>query len=163
MSLFRYGVKFISAITLILLTGCSRQHVDTLAICKEDTESTYVFDCDLNYYIMGVSSDSVIPIRNVGLPDKPAISVIPIEGNYTLIRLTEGKYSGDLSDVCGYIHRLMSEGYTAELVERTDNYYECKLFGTDMAVRLIYTSDDTIRVYAKKYDETYCSPPYING
>lgn len=163
MNPFRYGVRFISILVLLLLTGCGQEHTETLAICKEDTDLIYVFDCDLNYYVMDVSGNNLTPIRNVGLPDKPAISVIPIESKYTFIRLTEGKYSGDLSDVCGYVYRLMSEGYKVELVERTDNYYECKLFGADMAVRLIYTSDNTVRLYAKKSDETYCNPPYING
>lgn len=163
-NLFRYGVRCISLLlVLATLTGCGRRHTETLAVCKEDSDSVYVFDSDLNYYIMDVSGNSITPIRNVGLPDKPAISVVPRDCKYTFIRLTEGKYSGDLDDVSGYLYRLNSDGYTAELVERTDNYYECRLFGAEMSVRLIYTSDNIVRLYAKKYDETYCNPPYING
>lgn len=157
--LYRSGLAFL--LSLVVLTGCSRTETRTLVVCKETADELYVYDNDLNTYIMKEST--AIPIRSAGLIIKPALSIIDTDSDYTLVKISEGKYESTVSDVSAYVSYLKKLSYEFVLVERSADYLECYLNNAEMSVRIIFTSDNIAHIYGKSSDGKYCDPPYLNG
>lgn len=147
-----------------MLTGCSGKYTATLVMCQADEFDTYVYDQNGYYYIYDKETDSITNVPNAGLPSEPMISLLPRHEQWNFIKTTEGRYSGRLEDVESYITAITLTGdYTLVYAKVTNSYLDCYLESEDINVRLIYTSDNIVRIYAKKSDGTYYDPPYING
>lgn len=72
-------------------------------------------------------------------------------------------YSGTYDDFCGYVNRLLEEGYTLASLDATDSLYDATYENSNGRVRVIYQNKNEIKILFSDFSKNIFSPPYISG
>lgn len=71
-------------------------------------------------------------------------------------------YSGTYDDFCGYVNRLIEEGYELTTLDATDSLYDATYANENGRVRVIYQNKEEIKILFSNSEKNIFSPPYIS-
>ncbi len=136
-----------------LLSGCCVREASRIyTICKQTETTTYVYDAEQNFYTY--ADGKVTPCYQAGLRAKPCL-VLRFDGNtdYTLTPEIPSVYSGTQEDALHYVTSLLLEYDGVYSLVSVDNAsFEILVNTEEFCTRLLYTSDDKVRIYTNAQD-----------
>lgn len=157
--------KIILLLTLLatLLTGCAVESNRIYTVCKRIGDITYCYDDEVNFYRRN-NTGEFYSVPAVGLVAKPAMIVHVSDGDYSFVESLPNCYTGTLQSVEHYIFYLIEKDnvqFTTDEVSYSNVNFH--LSCAEYSLKIFYTSDGVVRVYAVNSGGLPIDPPYIIG
>lgn len=154
-------VFLLLTLLLSLLSGCTYEADRIYTVCKYTETETYCYKDSDNFYKV-LDDGALVKVSGVGLKAKPALHLIPDDGEYVFEEQLPGLYKGTLESVNAYAHKLLNDGSTYEIVSADANILEIVVSCNEYSVRIIYNIRGDVRIYAIDDSSNSINPPYIN-
>ena len=142
-----------------LLTGCTTESNRIYTVCKVNGDGVYCYNSE-GFYV--VSGNSLIGTSSVGLKPYPVLHVTPTSGEFVFEKNLPGCYRGTLQSVNSYLYKLISNGYTYNVVYSDPNSIEVYAECSEYKLRLLFNIKGTVRIYCLDNSGNSIVPPYIN-
>ncbi len=144
----------------VFLSGCAIESDRIYTVCKIDNGTVYVYDGSGKFYTV-LQDGTLQPNINPNLITKPALMLLPKEGDFEFEYVLPGLYKGTLTSVNHYVHKVCTDLSAIDTVYADPNNLEIFVPAGDISIRIlfnirgdvrIYSSDNTIPVYLNKKD-----------
>lgn len=150
------------AATLFFLQGCGTQEASRIyTVCKSTEKVTYVYNGSGEFFMY--SDGKVTPCYEPSLQARPRL--VLIFDDVTEFKLTPeipSVYVGGKSDAVHYITKLLLEDNGMYRMLNIDwKSFEALVTSDNYEVRILYTDDDKVRVYATDKYGNAVTPPYL--
>lgn len=147
---------------VLLLSGCSTQEASRIyTVCKTTEKYVYVYNMTDGFFL--VSNGSLRPIAGDGLQKKPQL-VLRFDGStdFVLEREMPSVYSGTKDDALHYVaHLCLTDDAKYTLTSVDWKSFEMLVTSTEYDIRVRYTNDDRVRIYALDSEGEAIVPPYL--
>lgn len=155
-------VTLITIVLSMLLTGCTVTSDRIYAVCRVDGDNVFVFNGEGEFY--KYSNKQLVKYLGADLQAKPKLTVyLPEEPNYNLELEVPTVYRGTKEDALGYIAKVMLEKDAEVLCPKVDwKSFEAFLRYDEANIRVVYTTDNKVRVYAQSVSGNAITPPYLD-
>ncbi|MCM1215074.1 MAG: hypothetical protein NC548_11205 [Lachnospiraceae bacterium] len=154
-------LSLIFIICTLCITGCTVDANRIYTVCKSTESTSYVYNADGEFFML--TNGRLIPCSSNGLQTKPKLILIFDDStDYNLVEEIPSVYSGTKDDCLHYVTRVLTElGGKYAIINVDWKSFEMLISTDDYDIRIIYTSDDKVRIYAQCDDEGV-APPFLN-
>ena len=121
----------------------------------------YVYNANGEFYLHDKVEDTFTPAYPVGLQAKPAIFLNINEGDYNLVEDWPNKFTASKSDLEHYLYELVMHNYTTNVLYADWKSIVIEAYNEEHTLRIYYTTDKSLRIYASDYDTNPEALPYI--
>lgn len=158
----RFLLAMASISLIFLLYGCGTVEASRIyTVCKVTESSTFVYDANGNFYTY--ADGKVTPVYSSELKALPML-VLRFDDvtEYTLVPEIPTVYLGTKEDALHYATRVLTECSGVYRLPHIDWKSFEMLISTDTCdMRILYTSDDKVRIYAVDKDGESILPPFL--
>ena len=158
-------MKHLNILVAVLLcfciTGCTYDADRIYTVCKYEDNVEYVYNANGDFYVHDKIADTLTPAYSVDLQTKPAIFLRVNEGDYNLVEDWPNKFTCSKSDLEHYLYELTTHGYTTNVLCADWKSITIEAKNDKHTLRLYYTTDKSLRIYASDYDTNPEALPYI--
>lgn len=146
----------------LLLTGCTVTADRIYAVCRVDGNNTFVFNEKGEFF--KYVNKQLVKCSGANLQAKPKLTVyLPEEPTFVLNPEIPSVYTGTKDDALGYIaHVMLSTGAEVQCPKVDWRSFEAYLRNDELDMRVIYTVDDKVRIYATDKEGNAIKPPYLD-
>ena len=158
-------MKRLNILVVVLLcfciTGCTYDADRIYTVCKYEGDVEYVYNANGEFYLHDKVEDTLTPAYSVGLQAKPAVFLNINEGDYNLVEDWPNKFTASKSDLEHYLYELTMHNYTTNVLYADWKSIVIEAYNEEHTLRIYYTTDKSLRIYASDYDTNPEALPYI--
>lgn len=151
----------VAVLLCFCITGCTYDADRIYTVCKYEDDVEYVYNANGEFYLHDKVEDTFTPAYPVGLQAKPAIFLNINEGDYNLVEDWPNKFTASKSDLEHYLYELVMHNYTTNVLYADWKSIVIEAYNEEHTLRIYYTTDKSLRIYASDYDTNPEALPYI--
>lgn len=152
---------FIAAICCLLLCSCTQEADRIYTVCRITESDTYVYNMSGNFYLW--RNGNLVKCPAADLQMKPCLTLLFDDiTTYTIEYEMPSCYLGTKTDALHYVTKLLQDdGAMYSLLNVDWRSFEMLVTTNLYDVRVLYSTDDKIRVYAQNKSGEAIVPPYL--
>lgn len=158
-------MKRLNILVVVLLcfciTGCTYDADRIYTVCKYEGDVEYVYNAKGEFYLHDKVEDTLTPAYSVDLQAKPAVFLNINEGDYNLVEDWPNKFTASKSDLEHYLYELIMHNYVTHVLYADWKSIVIDAYNEEHTLRIYYTTDKSLRIYASDYDTNPEDLPYI--
>lgn len=144
-----------------LSSGCTREASRIYTVCRQTETEMYVYNMDDGFFVW--KGGKLFPCTLPDLQKTPCLTLVFDDSiEYTLEPEIPSVYTGTKDDALHYATKLLKEDSGVYKLLNVDWKSFEMLVSTDQyTVRIYYTTDNKVRIYAQDEEGVTITPPYL--
>lgn len=131
----------------LTLSGCSIEADRIYTVCRIADGVQYVYDGSGNFYTV-TESNSLQTNIDPSLISKPALMLMPKEGDYAFEYILPGLYKGTLTSVNHYVYAICTDLESIQIIYSDANKLEVIVPADDISIRILFNIRGDVRIYS---------------